>query len=295
MHDATSTRIELFIRHAFYPLLLIYMLAYAWLEISGHTPELGAYRGIYLTVLISTMLAIEIRRPLRQQWRMTKATFLRRDLPFMIIGGLTLLLVQYIGLELILRLGLIRGETHMELPLIPSVLLILLITDFLWYWLHRWSHEAKGPVGRLLWKMHVAHHLPQQVYLLMHAVGHPINTLLVRMIFTIPLFFLGFSTEAIFAAGLITGLQGLVSHFNVDCRAGFLSYLLMGTETHRYHHSTNQNEAKNFAATITLWDILFGTFVYKPGKFPDELGVSNPSLYPKDRQILQVLALPFLK
>jgi len=287
--------LDIFIRHWLYPLLFIYMLVYAFIETNGYTPALGAYRGLYIMILIAVMLLVEIRRPLRRQWRMTRATFLRRDLPFMVLGGLTLALVQYTGLELVLWFGLIRGEAHLAMPLIPSVLLILLLTDFLWYWLHRWSHEARGPVGRWLWKMHVAHHLPQQVYVFMHAVGHPINTLLVRIIYTVPLFFLGFSTEAIFVASLVTGLQGLVSHFNVDCRAGFMSYLLMGTESHRYHHSACPEEAKNFAATITLWDILFGTFVYEPGKVPARLGVNDPARYPEDKNILRVLAMPFMK
>lgn len=271
------------------------MIFYAWFEVSGVASELGTYRGLYVAVLIGVMLIVELLLPLRQEWRMTKETFFKRDVPFMIIGGITLGLVQYIGLEMILWFGLIRGESHINLPLIPSIIFILLITDFLWYWIHRWSHEARGPVGHFLWKIHVAHHLPQQVYLFMHGVAHPINTIIVRIILTVPLFFLGFSTESIFVASLITGLQGLVSHFNVDCRAGLFNYIFIGAETHRYHHSANQKEANNFASTITLWDILFGTFVYKPNELPDKLGVLNPSRYPDDQQIVHVLAIPFRK
>lgn len=282
-----------FIRYGLYPVLLIFMLTYSWFEISLSSSEPGTYRGYYLGILIGSMLLIEIIRPLRNKWRMTAATFFKRDIPFMVIGGFTIFITQYIGLELILWFGLIRGESHLNLPVIPGVIIILLITDFFWYWLHRWSHEAQGPFGQFLWKIHVAHHLPQQVYLFMHGVAHPINTVLVRIIYTVPLFFLGFSTEAIFVASLITGLQGLISHFNVDCRAGYLNYILIGAETHRYHHSQDPNEAKNYSSTITLWDILFGTFLYKPGKAPARLGVINPSHYPNDQQILTVLAIPF--
>ena len=282
-----------FIRYALYPLLLIYMLSYAWIEVSGYTTRLGEYRGGYLAILIGVMLIVEILFPLRREWRMTASSFFRRDLPFLVIGAITMFLTQYIGLELILWLGLVRGESHISLPLFVSVALILLITDFCWYWIHRWSHEAKGSVGRFLWQMHAAHHLPGQVYLFMHAVAHPINTVIVRMIYTIPLFFLGFSTEAIFVASLITGLQGLISHYNVDIRAGWVNYVLMGAETHRYHHSASPEEAKNYAATITLWDRIFGTFVYQPDKLPDRLGITNPNLYPADQQIIKVLAMPF--
>jgi sterol desaturase/sphingolipid hydroxylase (fatty acid hydroxylase superfamily) len=115
----------------------------------------------------------------------------------------------------------------------------------------------------------------------------------VRLILTLPLFALGFSTEALFVANLIVGLQGLVSHFNVDIRVGPLNYLLMGTELHRYHHSADPRECKNYASTLSLWDLLFGTFYYRPGQNPQKLGVEQPARYPQDTELLKVLALPF--
>lgn len=169
----------------------------------------------------------------------------------------------------------------------------ILISDLLWYWVHRYSHEAQGRLGQWLWKTHVAHHLPQQVYVFMHVVGHPINGAYVRAILMLPPVFLGFSEEAIFAAAVLTGFQGLVSHFNVDVRAGYLNYLFMGTELHRYHHSAALNEGKNYAAVVTIWDQLFGSFDYHPGSLPDALGVHEPDAYPKDEQLLRVMAIPF--
>lgn len=141
--------------------------------------------------------------------------------------------------------------------------------------------------------MHLAHHLPQQVYVLMHAVAHPINMLVVRGITTLPLYYLGFSTEVVFVTALVVGLQGLVSHFNVDMRTGWLNYVLVGTELHRYHHSADPNEAKNYGATTPLWDIVFGTFYYRPGQLPDRYGVADPERYPQDRQVVDVLMQPF--
>ncbi len=241
------------------------------------------------------MLAVEILHPLRAKWRMTRASFFRRDLPFMVLGGLILGFANYAGGWLVLHVGLTPGASHAALPLVPAVALAVIVPDFLWYWVHRWSHEGRGRVGRWLWTMHAAHHLPQQVYLLMHGVAHPLNTLIVRAILTVPLFFLGFSTEALFVANLFVGLQGFVSHFNVDVRAGGLNYVLMGTELHRYHHSADPREAKNYAAVVTLWDLLFGTFYYRPQQPPARLGITDPERYPADRQLLRVLAMPFVR
>ncbi len=41
---------------------------------------------------------------------------------------------------------------------------------------HRPSSPS-GPLGRLMWRSHAAHHLPEQVYVLMHPASHPIYTL----------------------------------------------------------------------------------------------------------------------
>jgi len=281
------------VRYGLYPLLFVVMLAYAQLELQQPAEKLGQYYGFYLAGLFSVMLFVEVLQPQRAQWRMTHASFFRRDLPFLLVGGATLGLINYLAGLAIVHFGLIRGESDLGMPLVPAVLLALLIPDFLWYWLHRFSHEGRGHLGQWCWRMHVAHHLPQQVYLFMHAVAHPLNTILVRMILTVPLFLLGFSVEVIFVANLIVGLQGLVSHFNVDIRTGWLNYLLIGTELHHYHHSADPLEAKNYGAVVSCWDLLFGTFYYRPEQAPEKLGVADPAGYPTDRQILRVLLLPF--
>lgn len=282
-----------FIQYGLYPLLFVVMLGYALLELNQPAGKLGSYYGIYLTLLVVVMLLVETLHPLRSEWRMTKASFFRRDLPYMVVGGLTLVAVNYGAAWAILHFGMERGSSHAAMPLVPAVLLVLLIPDFIWYWVHRLSHEGRGRFGQWLWAMHVAHHLPQQVYLLMHAVAHPLNTIIVRAILTVPMFLLGFSTEALFVANLVVGLQGFVSHFNVDIRAGWANYFLMGTELHRYHHSADPNEAKNYGAVVTLWDQLFGTYYYRPGVVAQRLGVKRPEDYPQDRELLRVLALPF--
>ncbi len=282
-----------FIRFAFYPILFIAMLAYAAFELHQPAGKLGGHYGYYLTALAILMLLVEFLFPLRKQWRMTWNSFLRRDLPFMLMGGATIALVNYYSAMLILHLGVSRGEAHLNLPLVPSVVLALLIPDFLWYWVHRYSHESRSRLGNWFWRMHLAHHLPQQVYLLMHAVSHPINVLVVRQIMTLPLFALGFSTEALFVANLIVGLQGLVSHYNVDIRTGWWNYILVGAELHRFHHSADADQTKNYGAVVSLWDLIFGTFYYRPSQHPVALGIADPANYPTDRQLWRVLKLPF--
>jgi sterol desaturase/sphingolipid hydroxylase (fatty acid hydroxylase superfamily) len=275
--------------------MLASTLGYLAFELRQPPQELGRYYGVYLAILVTTMVLLEAWVPMRREWRMTASSLLRRDLPYLLIGAATLSAAGYAASLGIAALGLARGALHLDLPLVPAVILILVIPEFFWYWTHRWMHEARGPVGRRLWRVHLPHHMPQQLYVLMHVVGHPLNALVVRLILTAPLFLLGFSPEAMFAASTLLGLQGVVSHFNVDMRAGWLNYLLVGNELHRYHHSADLTEAKNFGNVVPLWDIVFGTFVYRPGSAPRALGLANPGEYPPERRILSVLALPFAR
>jgi sterol desaturase/sphingolipid hydroxylase (fatty acid hydroxylase superfamily) len=114
-----------------------------------------------------------------------------------------------------------------------------------------------------------------------------------RRAIILPLWALGYTAKAVAIFSMINGLHGLISHFNVDVRMGWLSYVFAGTETHRYHHSADVNEAKKDGTKRMLYDILLGTFVYRPGVPPAELGVSPKTGLPPYDRFFAVMALPF--
>ena len=280
---------------AFYPMALCLTMVFIVLEVQRTFGPLGSAYPVYLALLIGSMVLLEWLVPLRVEWAMTWRSLLRRDLPMLAINGIAIAITARAVTALSNWLGGGRFlETHMG-PWWVQAVLVVLLSDFVWYWVHRHSHEARGPLGRWLWRTHVMHHLPTQVYAFMHVVGHPLNAACVRVILMLPAIAFGFSKEAIFAAAVLNGLQGLVSHFNVDVRAGWLNYLFMGAELHRSHHSSDPLEGKNYAAVVTLWDQLFGTFRYQPGSQPDALGVHDRAGYPADGDWLALMRLPFTR
>jgi sterol desaturase/sphingolipid hydroxylase (fatty acid hydroxylase superfamily) len=278
--------------HLFYPVALLGTLAFIHAEIHGLFGPLGKAYPFYLLILIAIMVALERIVPMRQEWGMTKRSFLYRDLPMLIFNGATISATSYVATWLSQRHGGLPLHKS-ALPWQAEAICALLMADFLWYWVHRYSHEGSGWFGRWLWKTHAIHHLPGEVYVFMHAVGHPINTAYVRVILMLPAILLGFSPEAIFAATVFNGFQGLVSHFNFDSRAGWFNRIFIGTELHRFHHSANTDEAKNYAATASIWDQLFGTYRL-PKSAPEKLGVLDRDRYPADRQWLEILKMPFV-
>lgn len=179
-------------------------------------------------------------------------------------------------------------------PVLTQLIMCLLIFEAINYTLHRAMHEIKGPIGRLMWLTHAAHHLPPRLYLVMHAVFHPINGMVIQIFALIlPVWFMGYSQNVVTVFLMINGMHGLISHFNVDVRMGWANYIFVGPELHRYHHSADVDEAKNYGATLSLYDQLFGTFVYHPGVPPKELGVDPSTGLPPYERFFDVLKLPF--
>jgi sterol desaturase/sphingolipid hydroxylase (fatty acid hydroxylase superfamily) len=250
--------------------------------------------GATTLFLVFTLVITETFFPLNKEWKMTKQSFWR-DLKYILIDAPIIALTKT-GFGLF---AIYYSENHSgyftNSPIILSVVGFLLVFEFLQYWYHRLSHNTDNKIGRFLWKIHLAHHLPDKVYVVMHAVFNPINAFVTTSLIQLPLILLGVSPEAALAATLLIDLQSLISHFNVNIKAGFLNYIFIGTETHRFHHSANINEAKNYGNTLAIWDIVFGTFYYKPDDIPEKLGMENPNDYPKSENLFEVILLPFKK
>jgi sterol desaturase/sphingolipid hydroxylase (fatty acid hydroxylase superfamily) len=280
-----------FVRYWFYPLLLVATLTLAFLTMRAGSDLQRAFGWFSLARLV-LLLVVEWRLPLRKDWAMTWRSFLR-DLKYGVVLGGGGFLVRYATGWLAIGVADNSSGALSQWPL-PAQLLVLALTyEFVQYWQHRISHEARGPLGRFLWRAHVQHHLPRRVYLLMHVVSHPINFAIVMAVSTGVIFGLGVGKDAVFLFNVIMGLQGLVSHFNVDIKAGPLNYLLVGTELHRNHHSADLGEAGNYGVLTPFWDIVFGTFRYTPDRAPRALGVSEPAQYPPSNRLLQAMLLPF--
>jgi sterol desaturase/sphingolipid hydroxylase (fatty acid hydroxylase superfamily) len=255
--------------------------------------DYGAVTGICVVLSALLLVALEMRYPLELRWKMTWRSF-GRDLKYFATSGATIGLTNAAFAAIGVSLAAGHRGIASDWKLIHAVLIGLFMVDFLQYWQHRISHEAKGKFGAWLWRVHVAHHLPDKVYVAMHPAGHPINGFVVRGLVTIvPLYLMGFSGQAVALINLIIGIIGLLSHTNIGLRAGLLNYVLAGSELHRFHHSADPEDMGNYAVALSLIDVIFGTLRYRPGTVPAKLGVQNPTDYPESNALLKVLQLPF--
>ena len=294
MHDPEAVHpIPFVLQWSIWPIALLGSVAATVLAPRWGFDQVAVSGGLS-AALIVVLVILERIWPADPAWRMTWRSFFR-DIQFFVVNGATIAATN----TLFAFVGGAAAEGHVGpltgWPVWLTVPIGLFAIDFVQYWEHRIAHESGGPLGRLMWRSHAAHHLPEQVYVLMHPASHPIYTFLVRGTATIlPLYLLGLPPEAVILVNLITGVQGIVSHSNLDIRAGWFNYIFVGPELHRYHHSAEHEEAGNYAVALSLVDILFGTFVYKPGRLPQRIGVADPAAYPRSVEVWKIMLLPFL-
>jgi len=283
-----------FVRYGAYPFVASIAAVAAWWSLRAKVDLGRAYGAIFAFIAIYC-IAVETLYPLDVKWRMNKRSFLR-DIAFFAVGGPTIALANGLAGFIGLRVGAGRAGPLSGVSPLLAVPAALLLFELINYTYHRASHELGGRLGAFLWRVHAVHHVPDKVYVLMHGVAHPINTLVIRFTAMIlPPALLGLDAEAVFVYNLVNNLQGIVSHWNVDVRVGPWNYVFVGVELHRMHHSADPRESKNFGAVLPWFDMLFGTFVYRPGRVPERLGVEAPADYPAQSDVLGLLRLPFAR
>ena len=130
-----------------------------------------------------------------------------------------------------------------RLPLWLQATLIIILSDFISYWMHRWFH------GAWLWKFHAVHHSSNPLDWLSAVRVHPVNDALMRVAGTLPVIALGFAPKAV--AGVIPFLtfMAIFIHANLDWDWGPLRSVIASPRFHRWHHTSEaEGRDKNFAA-----------------------------------------------
>ncbi len=275
-----------------YPLSWLIVLSLFAAAVHGHVEMTTAWMLSNGTLII-LFIALETLFPFQRRWGATWSSFFT-DIKYIAMNGTFLGMVKAVmGLYAVDISGESTGPAS-NWPVWLQLAAALLLFEACQYTVHRYMHVGSGRLGRFFWRLHSAHHLPEKLYVTMHAVGHPLNGLAIQTLcIVVPIWWMGYGEAAVTMFLMINAIHGLIAHFNVDTRMGWLNFVFVGTELHRYHHSSALKEAQNFGAVLSIYDQLFGTFVYKPGVAPAELGAFKQSGYPDYSNIAQSLIFPF--
>lgn len=134
-------------------------------------------------------------------------------------------------------------------------LLLFVLVDFFYYWAHRWSHEVN-----LFWAGHVVHHQSEEYNLSVALRQGAFQKLFTSLVY-LPIALLGFATEWFLVILAYNTLYQFWIHTQTIGKMGWLEYVLNTPSHHRVHHGRDPKYIdKNHAATLIIWDKMFGTF-----------------------------------
>jgi sterol desaturase/sphingolipid hydroxylase (fatty acid hydroxylase superfamily) len=141
--------------------------------------------------------------------------------------------------------------------------------DVAYYWWHRLSHEVN-----VLWAVHAVHHQSED-YNLAVALRQAILSSVTQLPFYLPLALLGVPTLVYATISALSTLYQFWIHTELVGRLGPVEWVLNTPSAHRVHHAVNPRYLdRNYAATLIVWDRLFGS--YAPERERAVFGVTKP-------------------
>lgn len=240
-----------------YPLIFALAIGAFAAALSAHIPIGIALYGP-LTAVAFAILALQLKFPYRRQWS-PHGSDVRADLWFITLVQLLLPMLLTTAVALAIATW---SHAHWASaswwphasPIALQVIVMVLMVDFMRYWLHRACHRYDA-----LWRLHEVHHAPKILYSLNSARFHPVEKALHFCLDSVPFLLLGVAPEVMAGYVLLYATNGLFQHSNIRLKAGWLNYVMATAQTHRWHHALDTQPC-NFSNTTIVWDWVFGTF-----------------------------------
>jgi len=119
-------------------------------------------------------------------------------------------------------------------PRLDQALQMIVLIDFMGYWLHRWFH------GRRMWRFHAIHHSSVDLDWLSAARVYPVNDIVNKATAAGLVVSLGYSPLLIARVLPFFVAYAILQHANVTWDFGPLKKVFAGPKFHRWHHTSAQ-------------------------------------------------------
>jgi ornithine lipid hydroxylase len=247
----------------------------------------------YVAILFAAaaVTILELTFPHRSEWR-PPVSEIKTDLGFMSVVQLAFPpLVGFVFTHALIapaqRLNLPISELWPHRwPIWIQAILMILVVDFLRYWLHRAAHQSNT-----LWRLHSVHHSVEQLYWLNTARFHLLEKAMQMTLDSLPFLLMAVNPTVLALYYIAYAGNGFFQHCNIEVRYGVLNYIVGSAETHRWHHSRIPRESNaNYGNTVIVWDLLFGTWFLPQERGVQALGLQDPT-YP--RSFWALMRAPF--
>mgnify|MGYP006155805775 CR=1 FL=1 len=181
-----------------------------------------------------------------------------------------------------------------ELPLLVEVLFAILLLDFFGAFLAHYVEHKFNP----LWMIHLVHHSDHKVDTTTANRHHPLESL-IRFIFTLlAVVIVGAPIAYVMLYQSLSVVSTQFNHANIKLPKKIdkiLSFILVSPDMHKVHHHYRLPYTDaNYGNIFSIWDRLFGTYMY----LDREKIVYGVDVFPnekKNSQIKELLKQPFQK
>lgn len=137
-----------------------------------------------------------------------------------------------------------------------SLVILLLLQDFVFYWFHRTGHSIN-----IFWAAHMPHHSSEEMNLSVGIRASFTQRIFQFLFFDWILVIIGYSPEMIYGMAAVHLLIAYWHHTRLIDRLGWIEKYFVTPSHHRVHHGVNpQYIDKNFSEFLIIWDKIFGTF-----------------------------------
>ncbi|RLA45037.1 MAG: hypothetical protein DRR06_08220 [Gammaproteobacteria bacterium] len=258
--------------------ILLAIICHQWLLSLRHPLLLSTYLPVFMG--LASVAFLELALPNRAAWR-PRSFDVKNDLLFMLFVQVALpRLLGFVAVIALVEPMRLAGLTASpwwphQWNTLAQVALMLVVAEFMRYWLHRFAHT-----NPLLWRLHGVHHSVDKLYWLNVGRFHPLEKALQFLLDALPFILLGVANEVIALYFVFYSINGFFQHSNIKLRHGFLNYLISTAELHRWHHSRLSSEANtNYGNNLIIWDLVFGSWFLPRNRKVENLGLKNPD-YP---------------
>jgi sterol desaturase/sphingolipid hydroxylase (fatty acid hydroxylase superfamily) len=194
---------------------------------------------------------------------------------FVLLAGGLYPLIRVSAAAAAQRLG-IGLANQVALPWLAVFAMTLLAQTFVYYWMHRWMHDAP-----FFWRIHRVHHADSAVDVSTSLRKHPLE-LIVTLPVALVILAIGAPVSVVVACQVVILAATIWQHSDVRLPTKVdraLALLIMTPRLHRLHHNPVRIvRDSNFGELLTIWDRLFGTLSVIEGR--GRVGLDHQAAHP---------------
>ena len=244
------------------PVLYVF---FTTIHISAHDYAIEQWLPKWDRLLI-LVTVIGLERLYTYRYAVSQRSVLTRDIIANIVNlyvtgavvAMVLLPLLAFSLDHVLGRKLVFASSEQLGPFWLQVVVILFSVSLFRYWMHRWQHT-----NEFLWSLHSYHHRVTDLKATNGEVSNPVDFALRNVVVFLVLGVIGFNTVAVLLAFTVTNVTAVFSHCGGDVKGGFLNYLFVTPEVHRWHHSAKVPEGYGYSCNYGV-EFAFGMWYSGP-------------------------------